>query len=181
MTGPPHPLHSARIRWVPRAAMSVAIVLAWALPGIAAAVELPQGEGVELVRLQCGICHNLDLVAQQRLSRSRWSGVLDDMIRFGAPFDSAQGETLLNYLAARLGQPRAAGDGVTAGALPAGAGADLVRLQCGICHDLDLVRAQRLSRDVWEEVLADMLNYGAVFDDAQGAAILDYLAEHLGP
>ena len=65
-------------------------------------------------------------------------------------------------------------------ALPEGAGRELVRFHCSICHDLAIVRQQRLSEGVWDEVLEDMLTFGAVFDDAQRAVILEYLAARFG-
>ena len=65
-------------------------------------------------------------------------------------------------------------------ALPEGEGRGLVRFHCSICHDLAIVRQQRLSEGVWDEVLEDMLIYGAVFDDTQRAVILEYLASRFG-
>ncbi len=63
---------------------------------------------------------------------------------------------------------------------PEGEGRDLVRFHCSICHDLAIVRQQRLSEGVWDEVLEDMLTFGAVFGDAQRAVILKYLATRFG-
>ncbi|MCH8889895.1 MAG: hypothetical protein IH827_02265 [Myxococcales bacterium] len=48
-----------------------------------------------------------------------------------------------------------------------GEGRGLVRFHCSICHDLAIVRQQRLSEGVWDEVLEDMLTFGAVFDDVE--------------
>jgi Spy/CpxP family protein refolding chaperone len=65
--------------------------------------------------------------------------------------------------------------------LPEGEGRDLVQFHCSICHDLTLVRQQRLSRPVWNRILDDMKKNGAVFSEEQRQVILDYLAKHLGP
>jgi len=65
--------------------------------------------------------------------------------------------------------------------LPDGEGRDLVQFHCAICHDLGIVRQQRLSERIWNEVLNDMKKNGAVFTDEQRAAILDYLAKHFRP
>src|SRR2546425_7695474 len=46
---------------------------------------LPEAKGVEKVRAMCGLCHGLELVAQQRLDREGWTRVVDQMIVFGAP------------------------------------------------------------------------------------------------
>ncbi len=66
-------------------------------------------------------------------------------------------------------------------ALPEGEGRGLVRFHCSICHDLAIVRQQRLSEGVWDEVLEDMLTFGAVFDDGERVVILRYLIERFGP
>jgi Spy/CpxP family protein refolding chaperone len=65
--------------------------------------------------------------------------------------------------------------------LPEGEGRDLVQFHCSICHDLTLVRQQRLSRPVWNRILDDMKKNGAVFTEEQRQTILDYLSKHLGP
>lgn len=65
--------------------------------------------------------------------------------------------------------------------LPAGEGRDLVQFHCAICHDLNIVRQQRLTPGVWNEVLDDMRRFGAVFTDAQRPKILAYLAKQFGP
>ena len=54
---------------------------------------------------------------------------------------------------------------------------------CASCHSIDLVLQQGLSRAVWEEVLADMVNeYQMVSPAAEvRAKILDYLEKHYGP
>jgi mono/diheme cytochrome c family protein len=65
--------------------------------------------------------------------------------------------------------------------LPEGEGRDLVRFHCAICHDLGIVRQQRLSERLWTEVLRDMRGFGAVFTDEQRAKIVAYLVKHFGP
>ena len=65
--------------------------------------------------------------------------------------------------------------------LPEGEGRDLVQFHCSLCHDLTLVRQQRLSRPVWNRILDEMKKNGAVFTEEQRGAILDYLAKYLAP
>jgi Spy/CpxP family protein refolding chaperone len=65
--------------------------------------------------------------------------------------------------------------------LPDGEGRELVQFHCSICHDLAIVRQQRLTRPVWNRILDDMRKNGAVFTEEQRQTILDYLAKHLGP
>lgn len=64
---------------------------------------LPSGQGAEKVRLHCALCHGLDLVGQQRLSRREWSRVVDQMIGFGARLSPEDQREILDYLAAYLG------------------------------------------------------------------------------
>ena len=65
--------------------------------------------------------------------------------------------------------------------LPEGEGRELVEFHCSICHDLVLVRQQRLSAGVWNEILDRMKTFGAVFDAEQRARIFEYLSKNLGP
>jgi mono/diheme cytochrome c family protein len=64
--------------------------------------------------------------------------------------------------------------------LPEGEGRDLVWVHCNICHDLGLVRQQRLDRRLWNGVLDDMKAFGAFFTDEQRQVILEYLLKHFG-
>ncbi|MEO8130800.1 MAG: hypothetical protein ABJF23_09340 [Bryobacteraceae bacterium] len=50
---------------------------------------------------------------------------------------------------------------------------------CTRCHNLDVVRAQRLSREEWEMELAKMSSMGANIKNR--AALLDYLTRKYGP
>jgi hypothetical protein len=48
----------------------VALVVLWSLPLMA--TELPEGPGKNLVLAQCGVCHSLALVTQNRMTRDKW-------------------------------------------------------------------------------------------------------------
>lgn len=54
--------------------------------------------------------------------------------------------------------------------------------RCGVCHDLALARNQRLSREVWDEVIDDMINkYQARWITAEEKALIaGYLAVYHG-
>ena len=54
-----------------------------------------------------------------------------------------------------------------------------LRRTCTRCHNLDVVRAQRLSREEWETELNKMTSMGAKIKDR--AALLDYLTRKYGP
>lgn len=63
-------------------------------------------------------------------------------------------------------------------AIAADPAAELKRT-CARCHKLDVVRAQRLSREEWERELDKMSGMGAKIRNR--AALLDYLTRKYGP
>ena len=63
-------------------------------------------------------------------------------------------------------------------AIAADPAAELKRT-CARCHKLDVVRAQRLSREEWERELDKMTSMGAKIGNR--AALLDYLTRKYGP
>jgi mono/diheme cytochrome c family protein len=65
---------------------------------------LPDGEGRDLVMGVCSGCHSIALVAQQRLSRSRWDALIDWMEEEQgmAELDSETRAEVLDYLATHL-------------------------------------------------------------------------------
>jgi hypothetical protein len=54
-----------------------------------------------------------------------------------------------------------------------------LRRTCTRCHNLDVVRAQQLSREEWATELDKMTGMGAKIKDR--AALLDYLTRKYGP
>ena len=68
-----------------------------------AGVALPEGKGVEKVKQSCGICHGIEVVAQQRLDRTEWTRVVDQMIEFGAALRPDDRRDIVDYLASFLG------------------------------------------------------------------------------
>ena len=66
----------------------------------------------------------------------------------------------------------------TVTATAAGPAAELKRT-CTRCHNLDVVRAQRLTREEWETELAKMSSMGAKIRNR--AVLLDYLTRKYGP
>jgi DMSO/TMAO reductase YedYZ molybdopterin-dependent catalytic subunit len=66
----------------------------------AAATELtlPPGDDSALVSQRCLVCHDADLIAQQRLNEAGWSRELDKMARWGASFTDEERRRLLGYV-----------------------------------------------------------------------------------
>lgn len=65
--------------------------------------------------------------------------------------------------------------------LPDGPGKAVVQTACAQCHGVDVIVAQRHSRDEWTEVVSRMVGNGAQLSDENFKAAVDYLATHLGP
>jgi mono/diheme cytochrome c family protein len=66
---------------------------------------LPQTDGFDLVAAQCGACHSLNLVMQQRLTQERWDKLIDLMIakhKMPAP-DRETRAAIISYLARHFG------------------------------------------------------------------------------
>lgn len=58
--------------------------------------------GAATYQRACTTCHETDIIEQQRLTRGRWVGSVDKMIRWGATVAPAEKDALVDYLAARF-------------------------------------------------------------------------------
>ena len=52
---------------------------------------------------------------------------------------------------------------------------------CGVCHNEDVIRQQRLTRAQWDREITKMTGWGAKVSDPQRGAFLDYLVGLAGP
>lgn len=59
--------------------------------------SLPSDADTALVRQKCVVCHDADLIAQQRLNETGWSRELDKMTRWGASLTDEERRRLLSY------------------------------------------------------------------------------------
>ena len=64
-------------------------------------------------------------------------------------------------------------------AAPSRGGAAQLRRVCTKCHALEVIRAQRLSREEWESGLTKMTLMGARIENRR--LLLDYLEKRYGP
>ena len=55
------------------------------------------------------------------------------------------------------------------------------RSGCGVCHEDDLIRQQRLTRADWNREIDKMIGWGARLRDEDRAVFLDYLSDNFGP
>ena len=58
--------------------------------------------GAATYKRACTTCHETDMIEQQRLTRGRWVGSVDKMIRWGATVTPAEKDALVDYLASRF-------------------------------------------------------------------------------
>jgi hypothetical protein len=64
--------------------------------------------------------------------------------------------------------------------LPAGDHRDLVVRTCAVCHPADLVVAKRRTEQDWDDIIARMVERGAVATEDEQILILDYFVKHFG-
>jgi DMSO/TMAO reductase YedYZ molybdopterin-dependent catalytic subunit len=55
------------------------------------------------------------------------------------------------------------------------------RAACGVCHDDDMIRQQRLTRAQWDREITKMTGWGAKVGEQERGAFLDYLFTNFGP
>ena len=58
-------------------------------------------ESKRLLNARCAVCHSIDLIVQQRLTREQWIATLNKMTHWGAQVSSVEQTQLADYLAAR--------------------------------------------------------------------------------
>jgi DNA uptake protein ComE-like DNA-binding protein len=79
--------------------MKSAALALLALPLIAAAQdELPAGKGKETVERMCSACHGVEYVTGQRLTRSGWESMVDQMMGRGATGTDEEVAEVIAYL-----------------------------------------------------------------------------------
>jgi mono/diheme cytochrome c family protein len=148
------------------------LILAAVIAGATtSAQDLPNGNGREQVATRCLTCHDSDLIAQQRLSPAGWGREVDKMIRWGAAVESSERDAIVAYLAAGF-PPGRTTDADVANAPAEGT----YKRACLVCHEADLVEAQRLGTPGWTREVDKMIRWGATVSDAEKAPLVDYLA-----
>lgn len=121
-----------------------------------AAQDMPAAD--QVVQMRCTVCHAIDLVEQQRLTRQGWEREIAKMRGWGAAVDESQAQTIATYLARKYGPPGPRRPTVSS---ETSAAADLLNTRCTVCHRTDLIEAQRLDADGWRRELTKMVVWGA--------------------
>jgi len=148
----------------------LALICAFSVVGIARAStqDLPEREGVVLVREKCVVCHEADMILQQRLSRAGWTREVDKMIRWGTVVTDAQRDAIINYLSNAPDRREMA------------SGRKIFEEKCLVCHEVDLSSQQRLARAGWTREVDKMIRWGATVTEAEKPLLIDYLVEEFG-
>jgi hypothetical protein len=139
--------------------------------------DLPEGKGVEIARDKCLSCHESDLIISQRLSRPGWTREVDKMVRWGASVTEAEKEALIDYLAVNFGAKTVEAKNLAG----EDRGKEIFEKKCLGCHEADLTRQQRLSRQGWTREVEKMMRWGAAVTDAEKEPLIDFLFNSYGP
>ncbi|MEO7156322.1 MAG: hypothetical protein ABI039_02095, partial [Vicinamibacterales bacterium] len=65
--------------------------------------------------------------------------------------------------------------------LPAGAGADVLKSRCVVCHDTDIITSQRLTLTGWTNSINKMVRWGSQITLDEREVLQPYLATHFAP
>lgn len=70
---------------------------------------------------------------------------------------------------------------IAAQQLPPGAGADVMKSRCVICHEADIITSQKLSLTGWTNSINKMVRWGSQITAEERAVLQPYLAQHFAP
>ena len=80
----------------------IKILFSFFVATIAAAQTLPDGPGKAITEKMCTPCHGLQNVIKARLTKDRWTALVDDMVARGAEGTDAEIDTVTKYLVANF-------------------------------------------------------------------------------
>jgi cytochrome c5 len=161
------------------------------------AVQLPAGEGRDVLATACSQCHALSTATLMRDGSAGWKHTIDEMVVKGAQLYPNEAETLIKYMSENFGPgvnkmrtgilPPGAPVSKTGAAmkvedvsLPAGPGKELVEGRCSLCHDLGRVVTARRTKGEWEQITKSMNERGLTATPEQTQMIIAYLTAQFG-
>jgi cytochrome c5 len=161
------------------------------------ALQLPPGEGKDLLATACSQCHALSTAVLMRDGPAGWKHTVDEMVVRGAQLFPDEAETVIKYLSKNFGPgvnrmqtgvlPPGAPVSKTGAAvkleevsLPAGPGKDLVEARCSLCHDLGRVVTVRRTEGEWEQITQSMNERGLTATPQQTQTMISYLTAQFG-
>jgi competence ComEA-like helix-hairpin-helix protein len=69
-----------------------------------AAQDLPDGPGKPVFEKMCTQCHGVEGIVREKLTKDRWTAIVDDMVSRGAKGTDEEVDQVINYLAANFGR-----------------------------------------------------------------------------
>lgn len=66
--------------------------------------SVPEGKGSDVFRLYCQSCHNDSLITSRKLDTTGWTGIVDQMMKFGAYIPTDRKSDLIDYLSTHWGK-----------------------------------------------------------------------------
>jgi cytochrome c5 len=128
--------------------------------------RLPDGAGKSIVQSACASCHGLDVVTSKKFSKQRWQVLVLAMTDRGSGLSQAEKAEAVEYLAKNFGE--------------SDRGKELVEDICSLCHELERIKEQHLTKEQWAGVIKGMIFEGAPVTDEEFNMIVDYLAKNFG-
>jgi len=86
---------------VPGALFLMAMTLGFFLPA-QAQVQLPEGNGKEIVQKACTVCHGLGEIVRSGYQGDDWRRIVPLMVGYGAPVSGAEMPVVIDYLAKNI-------------------------------------------------------------------------------
>jgi cytochrome c5 len=151
------------------------------LPGISGAFALlcasvAQGaEPAALVQKACVSCHTLEVVAKKKATKDEWRETVKAMVDKGAPLQSEEVDTVVEYLSAKYAKLSAQEIRKREAR-----GKELVESVCVLCHEFARISTEALTRDQWAGEIRGMLAEGAPLTDEEFEIVVDYLTKTYG-
>ena len=145
--------------------------------GLGQDASLPEGAGKVILEGACTKCHNLDRVKAKHYDRESWQGIVESMRdkKDGAEVSEDDIKVLAEYLAKNFGE--VAGDAAAdKSASSGGEGKKILEANCTVCHGLDQVEGQAMSKDDWKTLVEMMIALGAQLKDSEVPVLVDYLS-----
>ncbi len=96
------------IRWganvapAERAVLLEYLTANWNPTPLNAARPVASERGAAVFTRACLVCHQADIIAQQRLERAGWVREVEKMVRWGATLTDLERDSLIDYLAGRF-------------------------------------------------------------------------------
>ena len=154
---------------------AAALLFCWVVGSSVSAQRLPPGDGADIVKTRCVVCHEADIITSQKLTLTGWTRSIDKMVRWGAAITPAEREVVQPYLAQHFAPAPVASHGATEN------GEATYRKACLTCHDADMIAQQKLTPTGWTRSVEKMMRWGAAVTDAEKQPLVDYLASRFGP